>query len=52
MAGPRKDKWDSGVFEYVTAFDDDGAEDGAVDHGLPWVRDKTYKFTFYRREIY
>jgi hypothetical protein len=57
MAGQRKDKWEEGVFEYVPMFGTGAATGqpgapalvtGGLDASVPWVRDKTYKLTFYR----
>jgi hypothetical protein len=57
IAGQRKDKWEEGVFEYVPMFGT-GALAGTpgapalvevgLDASVPWVRDKTYKLTFFR----
>lgn len=52
LAGQRKEKWDEGVFEYVPFFALDTAINQPITTGLdasvPWVRDKTYKLTFYK----
>lgn len=63
MAGPRREKWDSGVFEFVLSFVQNRVTVGdntvlapaittALDSNTPWVRDKAYKFTFYRHNSY
>jgi hypothetical protein len=50
MAGPRKEKWDSGVFEFVVAYIQAGPDAvTGLDPNVPWVRDKAYKFTFYKQ---
>lgn len=50
MAGPRKEKWDSGVFEFVVGYDQTVTNAvTAIDANIPWVRDKAYKFTFYKQ---
>ena len=49
MAGQRKDKWEEGVFEYVPFFELAAGTQPittGLDASVPWVRDKTYKFTF------
>ena len=54
-AGHRKEKWDSGVFEWVVDFKRiDGATGITTtpDPSLPWVRDKQFKFTFYTNKGY
>jgi hypothetical protein len=54
-AGHRKEKWDSGVFEWVVDFKRiDGAAGITTtpDPSLPWVRDKQFKFTFYTNKGY
>lgn len=49
MAGQKKDKWDEGVFEYVLYFDPAATPViRGLDGSIPWVRDKTYKLTFYK----
>jgi hypothetical protein len=60
MVGPKKEKWENGLFEYVVQFTLDpiafpGNPPGVVtnmDASIPWVRDKTYKFTFYKANGY
>jgi hypothetical protein len=53
MAGQRKDKWDEGEFEYVPWYNPDvAAVTTGIDATIPWVRDKTYKLTFYRGNHY
>jgi len=50
MAGQKKDKWDEGVFEYVLYFDPAAQPvTTGLDGSIPWVRDKTYKLTFYKQ---
>jgi hypothetical protein len=54
-AGHRKEKWDSGVFEWVVDFKRiDGATGITTTPypSLPWVRDKQFKFTFYTNKGY
>jgi hypothetical protein len=57
MAGQRKERWQEGVFEYVPFFDLDRGTGvnpinqpitTGLDASVPWVRDKTYKLTFYK----
>lgn len=53
FTGPMQEKWESGTFEYVPYFDvidnpDDVAAAG-IDSTYPWIRDKAYKFTFFRQ---
>jgi hypothetical protein len=49
MAGQRKERWEEGEFEYVPWYNPevDPISTG-LDATIPWVRDKTYKLTFYR----
>jgi hypothetical protein len=58
MVGPKKDHWENGLFEYVvqftvdtTAYPPNGVVT-SIDASIPWVRDKTYKFTFYKSQGY
>jgi hypothetical protein len=46
MAGQRKEKWDEGTFEYTVDYDMARQVTTGLDANIPWVRDKTYKFTF------
>lgn len=52
MAGQRKERWEEGVFEYVPFFELATGINQPITTGLdasvPWVRDKTYKLTFYK----
>jgi len=54
MAGQRKERWEEGVFEYVPFFQlatGTGVNQPittGLDASVPWVRDKTYKLTFYK----
>jgi len=54
MAGQRKERWEEGVFEYVPFFQlatGTGVTQPittGLDASVPWVRDKTYKLTFYK----
>lgn len=52
--GPKRERWESGVFEYVANYDEwDIVDDTGIVAKAPWVRDKTYKFTFFKqRELY
>jgi hypothetical protein len=58
MAGQHKEKWDEGVFEYVPYFeplpgyDPIPPADVTINPSYPWVRDRTYKLTFYRGAKY
>jgi len=56
LAGQRKEKWEEGVFEYVPYFQVNTAITQPITTGLdasvPWVRDKTYKLTFYKSGKY
>jgi hypothetical protein len=58
IAGPRREKWDSGVFEYVLQYEQELGANGApvpvtaLDANTPWIRDKAYKFTFYKQSGY
>lgn len=54
MVGPKKEKWENGLFEYIFQFVLDTANGVATDinASIPWVRDKTYKFTFYKGQGY
>lgn len=56
MAGQHKEKWEEGVFEYVPYYAPVGgvpiSPPVAIDPSYPWVRDKTYKLTFYRGAKY
>jgi hypothetical protein len=53
LAGQRKERWEEGVFEYVPYFELAGTPVNqpittGLDASVPWVRDKTYKLTFYK----
>jgi len=48
MAGQKKEKWDEGVFEYVVYFSAGTTVTTGLDASIPWIRDKTYKLTFYK----
>lgn len=54
VAGPRKDKFAEGAFEYTPYSELDttaGANPvGAIDASKPWVRDNTLQITFYRHQ--
>jgi len=57
MVGPKKEMWENGLFEYVFQFilDTTTYPNGVVTNivaSIPWVRDKTYKFTFYKSQGY
>jgi hypothetical protein len=54
MAGPRREKWDSGVFEFVASYTQENSDPiaTALDSNTPWVRDKAYKFTFFKQSSY
>lgn len=55
MVGPKKEKWENGLFEYIFQFvldDTNGGVATNIDASIPWVRDKTYKFTFYKGQGY
>lgn len=51
-AGGHSDDWAGGCFEYVVSFSNPTAVTDGLDPSLPWVRDKSYKFTFYKRSSY
>jgi hypothetical protein len=54
MVGPKKDHWENGLFEYVIQFTTPvGAQPVSdIAASIPWIRDKTYKFTFYKSQGY
>ncbi len=63
LAGQRKERWEEGVFEYVPYFQLSTVDSttgatinqpitSGLDASVPWVRDKTYKLTFYKAGKY
>jgi hypothetical protein len=57
IAGPSRERWDSGVFEYVLLFEQDLVNNvpvtvTALDPNTPWIQDKAYKFTLYKQSGY
>ena len=51
LAGPRKEKWEGGVFEWVVDFAGT-PNTGRTNPSVPWVQDKQFKMTFYGSKGY